>query len=155
MKKDFQTTKRQSRAKRVNEPRVIGDIINEMFQTTKKGNAGEDPSNNFFVNTDLCVDVKTYLRNTPITVLGKNYPGLLTRDKECHYTFRELSSVSALVKRNPHLFVGEYITITRRDDGSLRLNFRPVSMGPDFNPATFASNVANELLWSLSSLLEK
>lgn len=58
-------------------------------------------------------------------------------------------------KRNPHLFVGKFITITRRDDGSLRLNFRPVSMGPDFNPATFASNVANELLWSLSSLLEK
>ena len=58
-------------------------------------------------------------------------------------------------KRNPHPFIGKYITITRRDDGTLRPNFRPVSMGPDFNPATYASNVAKELLQSLSILLEK
>ena len=58
-------------------------------------------------------------------------------------------------KRNPHPFIGKYITITRRDDGTLRPNFRPVSMGPDFNPATYASNVAKELFQSLSILLEK
>lgn len=58
-------------------------------------------------------------------------------------------------KRNPHLFVGKYITITRRDDGSLRLNFRPVDMKHDFCASEYASHVANELFWALTSLLEK
>ena len=58
-------------------------------------------------------------------------------------------------KRNPHLFVGKFITITRRDDGSLRLNFRPVDMKHDFCPSDYASHVANELFWALTSLLEK
>ena len=29
-------------------------------------------------------------------------------------------------KRNPRVFNGEYITVTRRDDGSLRPNFKPI-----------------------------
>lgn len=58
-------------------------------------------------------------------------------------------------KRNPHLFVGKFITITRRDDGSLRLNFRPVDMKHDFCASEYASHVANELFWALTSLLEK
>lgn len=116
---------------------------------SKKSNKPRQRNN----NTDLCVDLKTILRYDPLAVIGRNYLGVLTHDKVDHYTFRE--ELQSSHKRNPHLFVGEYITITRRDDGSLRLNFRPVSMGPDFTPATFASNVANELLWSLSSLLEK
>lgn len=106
-------------------------------------------------NTDFCVDLKTLLRHDRIAIIGKNYLGVLTRDEEFHYTFKEVSSIFALVKRNPQVFCGNYITVTRRDDGTLRLNFRPKTMGPDFNAASYATDVANEILWALTGLLGK
>lgn len=103
-------------------------------------------------NTDLCADIKTSLRHDRIAVIGKNYPGVLRRDEECHYTFTEAANAD---KRNPRVFEGKCITVTRRDDGTLRPNFRPVTMGADFNAATYATDVANEILWALTSLLGK
>ena len=103
-------------------------------------------------NTDLCVDLKTRLRNDRIAMIGKNYPGVLKRDEECHYTFTETPNAD---KRNPRVFEGKCITVTRRDDGTLRPNFRPVTMGADFNAATYATDVANEILWALTGLLGK
>lgn len=103
-------------------------------------------------NTDLCVDLKTRLRHDRIAVIGKNYPGVLRRDEECHYTFTEAANAD---KRNPRVFEGKCITVTCRDDGTLRPNFRPVTIGADFNAATYATDVANEILWALTSLLGK
>ena len=34
--------------------------------------------------------------------------------------------------RKPHVHTGLYITVTRRDDGSLRPKFKPVRMGADY-----------------------
>jgi hypothetical protein len=59
------------------------------------------------------------------------------------------------MKRNPRVFRGKYISITRRDDGSLRLNFRPVKMDGDFSIERYAVGVSNELLWALEGLVEK
>lgn len=122
------------------------------MHNTKAGSKKSNKPRQHNHNTDLCVDLKTILRFDPLAVIGRSYLGVLTHDKVDHYTFTETSNAG---KRNPHVFVGKFITITRRDDGSLRINFRPVDMKHDFNPATYASHVANELLWSLSSLLEK
>ena len=105
-----------------------------------------------FLNTDLCVDLKTYLRNDRIAMIGKNYLGVLRHDQECHYTFVETLNAD---KRNPQVFNGRYITVTRRDDGTLRPNFKPLKMEKDFSVNSYATGVANELLWALSSLLEK
>ena len=58
-------------------------------------------------------------------------------------------------KRNPHVFIGKYITVTRRDDGSLRLNFRPATMGDNFNIYRYAIGVFNELLRALKGLIGK
>lgn len=58
-------------------------------------------------------------------------------------------------KRNPRVFDGHHITVTQRDDGSLRPNFKPLAMGPGFDIAAYATAVANELLWALTSLIEK
>ena len=104
-------------------------------------------------NTDLCVDVKTHLRIDRIAEVGKNYQGVLTHDKVDHYTFVETLSTTG--KRNPHVFIGKYITVTRRDDGSLRLNFRPVTMGADFNIYRYATGVFSELIRALRGLLGK
>ena len=57
------------------------------------------------------------------------------------------------VKRNPQVYVGETITVTRRDDGSYSPNFRPIHTGPGFNVTQYATDVANELLWALGGLV--
>ena len=106
------------------------------------------------VNTELCVDLKTILLDDCIAKQGKVYQGMLKHDKEYHYTFREIQP-SAAYKRNPHVYMGKYITITRRDDGSLRPNFKPIKDWKDFSATTYARGVANELLWAFESLLEK
>ena len=112
-------------------------------------------------NTELCMDVKTYLRSDNRMKAGKNYQGVLRRDVKCeefkyneHMTFVETSSQKR-VKRNPHIFEGEHITITRRDDGTYNPNFRPIHTGPGFNLERYASGVANELLWALEGLIEE
>ena len=52
------------------------------------------------------------------------------------------------------MFRGKYITITRQDNGTLRLNFRPLKMDGDFSPVRFALGVSNELMWALEGLVE-
>ena len=104
-------------------------------------------------NTDLCMDVKTILRSDRVTKIGKDYPGVLTRDNDDHYTFTE--TVQACVeKRNPQVYRGKHITVTRKDDGTYSPNFRPVKVGAGFNVGRYAAVVANELLWALEGLVE-
>lgn len=105
-------------------------------------------------NTDLCVDLKTILRNDRIAKTGKNYPGVLTHDKAYHYTFVE-TLPSTTGKRNPHVFIGKYITVTRRDDGSLQPNFKTLKEDANFSPIAYINGVANELHRAFESLLEK
>lgn len=119
---------------------------------TKAGSKKSNKPRQLNNNTDLCVDIKTFLRHDRIAEFGKHYQGVLTHDSVEHYTFTEASNAD---KRNPQVFCGNYITVTRRDDGTLRLNFRPKTMGPDFNAASYATDVANEILWALTGLLGK
>ena len=106
-------------------------------------------------NTDLCVDLKTQLCYDRIAMIGKDYLGVLSRDQEFHYTFKEVPSVLVPVKRNPRVFVGKTITVTRRDDGSYRLNFRPTRLDRRLDIARYATTVGNEVLWALTSLVGK
>ena len=110
-------------------------------------------------NTHLCVDLKTQLRSDRVAKNGKSYTGVLRRDDICedflyaeHFTFIE-TLPPAPDKRNPQVFRGKYITVTRRDDGTYRPNFRPVKMGAGFNVGRYAADVANELLWALEGLV--
>ena len=114
-------------------------------------------------NTDLGCDVKTILRNDKRMLLNKEYPGVFRLDSEgiideflCrdpHFTFIETVTQTA-GKRNPHVFDGKYITVTRRDDGSLRLNFKELPKGANFNLERFALGVYNELCLALGGLIE-
>ena len=58
-------------------------------------------------------------------------------------------------KRNPRVFNGEYIAVTRRDDSSLRPNFKPIKTGKGFDVVCYAMDVSNELLWALDGLVEE
>ncbi len=115
-------------------------------------------------NTDLAVDLKTVLHSDRSMKKGKEYQGVLRleseaciedfRCRDAHYTFIETLPQSA-GKRNPHVFVGKYITVTRRDDGSLRPNFKPLKIDEDFSAYGYALGVFNELMWALEDLIEE
>ena len=114
----------------------------------------------FNKNNELCVDLKTMLLGDRRMKAGKDYQGVLRRDIEIddfrygeHFTFTETLPWTS--KRNPRIFRGKYITVTRRDDGSLRLNFRPIPKGEGFRLERYALGVYNELLWALEGRVEE
>lgn len=114
-------------------------------------------------NTDLGCDVKTILRSDRKMKVGKDYQGVFRFDSEgtideflsCdpHYTFVETLSWS--MKRNPRVFNGKFISVTRQDDGSLRPNFKPMKVGEDFSVERYALGVYNELCMALGGLVEE
>ncbi len=112
-------------------------------------------------NTILCCDLKTILSSDRTMKAGKEYPGVLRRDVEIdEFRYNEIFTFVETVpqtagKRNPHVFDGKYITVTRRDDGSLRLNFKELKTGPDFNLERFALGVYYELCMALGGLVEE
>ena len=160
--------KRNCESSAQHEPRLVGEILHDYLensnepmavayreQTTKAEEQGWHP------NTHLCVDLKTLLRSDCVAKAGKSYPGVLRRDVECeefnyddHFSFVETLPPTA-GKRNPHVYEGDFITVTRRDDGSYRPNFKPMKVGADFTVAKYAAGVANELLWALEGLIKK
>ena len=113
-------------------------------------------------NLELCIDLKTMLQNDVLMKPGKNYPGILKREipseefdfDDNRYSFTETIRSTA-GKRNPHVFDGEYITVTRRDDGSYRLNFKPLKTGADFSLERYALGVYNEICIALGGLIEE
>ena len=109
-------------------------------------------NSNFNRNTELCVDLKTILISDRRAKTNKDYTGVLTRDGEGHFTFIETQPTTA--RRNPQLFKGRFITITRWDDGSLHPNFRPMNMA-GFSVEHYAFEVYRELYKALKGLVEK
>jgi hypothetical protein len=113
-------------------------------------------------NTHLSVDLKTLLRSDSKMKAGKEYQGVLRRDwdaeiedfrcRDAHYTFIETVRMTA-DRRNPHVFNGKYITITRRPDGTLRPNFKPMPAGMSVD--NYAFEVYRELRGALKGLVEK
>ena len=113
-------------------------------------------------NTDLSVNLKTILYSDRKMKPCKDYQGVLRLDAEgtveeflsrdAHYTFIETVRMTA-DRRNPHVFNGKYITITRRPDGTLRPNFKPMPAGMSVD--NYAFEVYRELCGALKGLVEK
>jgi len=104
-------------------------------------------------NTDICVDVKTVLHSNKTAKTGRDYQGVLTRDNDDHYTFIE-TIPPATGKRNPQVFNGKFVTITRRSDGTYHPNFKPLNIGANFNVKAYALCVYLELNRALKGLVE-
>ena len=165
-----------------NGPRLVGDILAEMLSSDSlfvkafrhctashedaaaEGQADDARSRTtvsvvkgWFRNTDLCMDVKTFLRHDRIAKIGKNYTGVLCRDTDDHYSFVETATpVANAIIRNPHVFEGKYINVTRRlMDGHIRFNFKEVDFGGRFNPSSFAIAVMKEILKAFKCLGEE
>ena len=116
--------------------------------------------NGWHKNTALAVDLKTILCSDRIMRVGKDYQGVLKRDVEIdefrydeHFTFVETLPWS--MKRNPRVYNGRYISVTRQDNGNLRPNFKPMKMGDDFSLERYALGVYNELCMALGGLVEE
>ena len=58
-------------------------------------------------------------------------------------------------KRNPQVFDGEYITVTRRSDGTYRINFKSFYLKKGFDVIAFANGVASEIKKALKGLIGK
>lgn len=112
-------------------------------------------------NTDLSVNLKTILHSDRKMKPCKDYQGVLRLDAEgtveeflsrdAHYTFVETQPWTS--KRNPRLFNGKYISITRRPDGSLRPNFKPLKVTKGFSVERYTFNVYLELHKALKGLV--
>ena len=159
-----------------NEPRLLGSIVEEMLhgnsplakgyrQYIASQENGEAEEQGWHANTELGCDVKTLLRSDKRMLVNKAYPGVLRLDAEAdidefrcrdaHMTFIETVPMTA-GKRNPHVFDGEYITLTRRDDGSLRPNFKPMpKLGANLSVDNYAFEVYRELRGALKGLVEE
>ena len=114
-------------------------------------------------HTELSVDLKTLLHSDRRMQTGKDYQGVLRRDSEsdvdeflsrdAHYTFIE--TLPWNMKRNPRVFNGHYISITRQDDGTLRPNFKPMKTDEHFSIDNYAFEVYRELRKALKGLVEE
>ena len=112
-------------------------------------------------NTHFSVNLKTLLRKDRLAKVGKNYLGVLRRDVECdefrydeHFTFVE-TIPSTTIKRNPKVYEGKRITITRKDDGTYRPNFKPMHIGGSLTLSRYVYEVYIELCEGLSGLIEE
>ena len=111
-------------------------------------------------NTAICCDLKMLLRSDYAMQSGREYQGILRRDEVCeefrydeHYTFIETLPWRA--RRNPRLFNGKFISITRQGDGSLRPNFKPMKTDKCFIVERYAFGVYRELYKALKGLVEE
>ena len=184
MKKVFNSNF-QAGSKKTDEPRLIGDILTEMFSSKSplakaisqsvashkyataegkadtedadsEGKAAAAGNSGWFRNTELCSDIKTYLCLDRIAKIGKVYKGLLRRDSDDHFSFFECSPSANAIIRNPHVFEGKYINVTRRlMDGHIRFNFKEVDFGGRFNPMGFAIGVMKEIIMAFKCLGEE
>lgn len=175
----------QAGSKKTDEPRLIGDILAEMFSsgsplakairqsvashkyaTAERKAATEDAdaerkadaegNSGWFRNTELCSDIKTFLCFDRIAKIGKVYKGLLRRDSDEHFSFFECRPSANAIIRNPHVFEGKYINVTRRlMDGHIRFNFKEVDFGGRFNPMSYAIGVMTEILKAFKCLGEE
>lgn len=95
----------------------------------------------------LCTVVHDNIEMTRIT-------GILSQRNDGDFDFVQTHSPLP-AKRNPRVYEGMRITITRKDDGTYQPNFRPMRMGKEFSFEEYAQEVCEELLEALQGFIGK
>lgn len=118
----------------------------------------------FNKSMELGVDLKTVLQKDKRMQPGKPYRGVLVCEsdavveeflcRDAQYKFTEIISAK-VVKHNPRVFDGEYVSITLRDDGTPRPNFKLKRLLRESDVNDFVFGVCNELRQALEGLVEK
>ena len=98
----------------------------------------------------LGIDLWTRLRADPQPRLGKPYHGrLVVRDTD--YALFTEDPPAKPQRRNPRIFDGRYVTLTRREgDGHLRLNFKELPFPPGLDDEAYAHAVGQEVAEALA-----
>lgn len=98
-------------------------------------------------NNYLCIDLKTVMQSEALLQEGKCYTGVLSRIDEEHYRFEE-SIRRTRPARNPKLYDGAYISMTRMMNGKYQLHLK--TMEPTaINPSKYAFDVYAEIIDAL------
>lgn len=150
-------------------PRLVGEILNDYFNNSNEPLAvayrkHKAEKTGWHTNTELGCDLKTILLSGQRMKPGKVYSGLIKCDSEnivdeflCrdpHFTFVELPPKAA-VKHNPRVYDGKHITITVRNDGTYRPNFKPMREEDVLNLARYTHEVYVELCEGLGGLIDE
>ena len=166
MAKDFIFERRPSSSKKTNEPKVIGEVLSEYFQSNEplavvfcsrqaKGEATADEENeddrlfrDFFPDTHLCVDLKVITRKHGRMRVGEYINCMLKRDGEYHFTAVETAPEmkKTAERRNPIVYLGTCINLHRKADGTIYPTFNRPGYTADFTFADFCREAAEELL---------
>lgn len=135
------------------DPRTVGEILHEFLKKSDApfAVASREHMAGFYPNTELAIDLKLLTRKPGRMRVGTNLEGVITHDGPDHYKFVETQPTTD-GRRNPHVFVGRYITVTRRDDGTLRINLRQIRVHAD-NIDSYALGVCDELREALRGLV--
>lgn len=142
-KKDFFEGRKSDRAAGSTNPRLIGEVINEMlhgqtpFARARRHRSGRAwaglTSMGLYPNTELDVDLRTQLQEQGPMELGEMLHGMIVRDGEDHFTFTEDAAERRKAeRRNPSIYEGRRINVKRRDDGTVYPTFkRTKDIGPE------------------------
>ena len=103
----------------------------------------------FYPNTESCIDLKLLTRKPGRIGIGNCLSGALSHDREDHYLFIENGSGNDRKtgnQRNPHIYMGRYINVNRKSDGTIYPTFNRPHFTPDFTFKHFCLAAAEELL---------
>ena len=131
------------------------------FKMSKYSNPDHE---GWHLDTEFACDLKTILSSDTRMKTGREYRGVLKRDsdavvdeflyRDAHFTFIETLPPAAC-RRNPRLFDGKYVTLTRWNDGTIRLYFKKLRTDDDFTVDGYALAVCNEIRLALKGLVKE
>lgn len=102
-------------------------------------------------NTNLCVDLKTVMQEVALLIIGQSYNGVLTRKDEDRYLFEEeVKRQNGSHYRNPKLFDGKYVSLTRLQNGRYQLHSRTIEANSDIDRQQLALNIFGEIVEALA-----
>ena len=158
MKKDLDFS-RPSGSERMNEPKVIGDVLNEYFRSNEPLAAAyrDRLFKDFFPDTHLDVDLKLITREPGRMPVGAYLDGAITRDDVDHFCFIQNDPEKKKVvvpMRNPHVYLGRRINVNRKDDGTLYPTFNRPQFTESFTFQDFCREAAEEL-YLVAGLVEE
>lgn len=137
---------------RTQEPRLMNDIINDLFNgQTPFARARRHRSGRawtgLYPNTELDVDLKLVTQKQGRMELGEYLDGMITRDGEDHFTFVENATEQRkATRRNPSIYMGEWINVKRRADGTVYPTFKRTKGIGAGKLGDYAVNTTCELL---------
>lgn len=154
-----------------NEPRLVGEIINQILQSNSHFAAAvrryraakaveerSEPDPNFwevYPHTEPCVDLKLFTQRPGPLDIGAFLPGVITRDGEYHFSFvQNVVKERLATRRTPCIYRGAYLNVHRADDGSMYVTFRRPRLTKNFTFADYCRAAAEEL-FIVSGLVEE